>query len=99
MAVKVICAPETESEIADACAWYERHRAGLGAEFLGCVDSCVEVIGRSPEKYACVYKSCRRSLIRRFPYADISEYTDEIVTIYAVFHTARDPEKWRERLP
>jgi hypothetical protein len=26
------------------------------------------------------------------------EYADESVTIYGVFHTARDPDNWRERL-
>ena len=38
------------------------------------------------------------SLIRRFPYAVFYEYAQETVTVYSVFHTSRDPDKWRERL-
>ena len=35
---------------------------------------------------------------RRFPYAVYYEYAGGTVTIYCVFHTARDPDKWRDRL-
>jgi hypothetical protein len=34
-----------------------------------------------------------------FPYAVFYEYAEQTVTVYSVFHTSRDPEKWRERLP
>jgi hypothetical protein len=27
------------------------------------------------------------------------EYVEGTVTVYGVFHTARDPDKWRQRLP
>ncbi len=99
MAVKLVFAPETENDIAEAYAWYERHRTGLGEEFLGCVDSCIEAVCQSPDMYAVVHDNYRRSLVRRFPYAVLYEHADDVVTIYGVFHTARDSEKWRERLP
>ncbi|MFH1570139.1 MAG: hypothetical protein ABIL09_19255 [Gemmatimonadota bacterium] len=41
----------------------------------------------------------RRALVRRFPYAVFYECTANAVTILAVLHTARDPAKWRQRLP
>ncbi len=28
-----------------------------------------------------------------------TEYAGGAVTVYCVFHTARDPAKWRQRLP
>jgi len=34
-----------------------------------------------------------------FPYAIFYEDTDETVTVYSIFHTSRDPDKWRKRLP
>jgi plasmid stabilization system protein ParE len=52
-----------------------------------------------PELHRKVHEDYRRALVRRFPYAVFYEYTRETVTIYAVFHTSRDPEKWRLRLP
>jgi plasmid stabilization system protein ParE len=97
--VELVVAPEAEQDITEAYVWYDGRRAGLGEEFLGSVDACMESIRRHPEMYPVVYESYRRSLIRRFPYAVFYEHTNGKITIYAVFHTARDPVKWRQRLP
>jgi plasmid stabilization system protein ParE len=96
---ELVIAPEAESDIADACVWYEGRRAGLSEEFLSSVDACIESIRRRPEMYPIVHEGYRRSLVRRFPYAVFYEHSEATVTIYAVFHTSRDPAKWRQRLP
>jgi hypothetical protein len=54
MAVKLIVAPEVEQDVAEAHAWYEGRRIGLGEEFLSCVDACIEAIRRTPEMYGMV---------------------------------------------
>ena len=90
--------PEAGLDIAEAYAWYEDRRLGLGEEFLSSVEACIEGIRRRPALYAIVHEQYRRSLIRRFPYAVSYEYSGATVTIYAVFHTSRDPDKWRRRL-
>ena len=56
-------------------------------------------IRRQPEIYPVVCETYRRALMRRFPYAIFFEYEETTVIVYAVFHTSRDPEKWRRRLP
>jgi plasmid stabilization system protein ParE len=96
--VEIVIAPEVEEDLAAACVWYEQRRAGLGEDFLSSVDACCARIRRYPEMYPLVHETYRRALIRRFPYAVFYEYTEGRVTIYAVFHTARNPEKWRRRL-
>jgi len=58
----------------------------------------MESIRRHPEMYPVIHESYRRSLIRRFPYAVFYE-VENAITVYAVFHTSRDPDKWRQRLP
>jgi plasmid stabilization system protein ParE len=98
MPVELVIAPEAELDIAEAYAWYEGRRMGLGEDFLSSVDACLESILRRPEMYSVVHESYRRSLIRRFPYAVFYESAEATVTIYAVFHTSRDPDKWRQRL-
>ena len=98
MAVELIIAPEAAVDIDEAYGWYEYQRDGLGEEFLNCVDACVEAIRRMPEMHSKVHEDYRRGLVRRFPYAIFYEYADDAVTIYCVFHTARDPDKWRQRL-
>jgi len=99
MPAKPILIPEAEQDIADAYEWYEARRPGLGEDFLSCVDACIQAIGRSPEMRAVVHETYRRALVRRFPFAIFYEHTGDVVTVYSVFHTSRDPAKWRQRLP
>jgi plasmid stabilization system protein ParE len=99
MAADLVIAPEAELDIAVAYAWYEDRRVGLGEEFLSSVEACIESIRRRPALYAIVHEEYRRGLIRRFPYAVYYEYSGATVTVYAVFHASRDPDKWRQRLP
>jgi plasmid stabilization system protein ParE len=84
MPAELVIAREAGLDIAEAYVWYEGRRAGLGEEFLSSVDACLESIRRR---------------IRRFPYAVFYEPSEETVTIYAVFHTSRNPDKRRQRLP
>jgi plasmid stabilization system protein ParE len=99
MAAEFIIAPEAEQDIAEAYAWYEGRRTGLGEEFLSCVDACLEAMRRRPEMHAVVHENYRRGLVRRFPYAVFYEYAEDTVTVYGIFHTSRNPDKWRQRLP
>jgi plasmid stabilization system protein ParE len=99
MAAEPIVAPEAEQDIAEAYAWYESQRIGLGEDFMSRVDACIEAILRTPEMHQVVHETYRRGLIRRFPYAIFYEYENGIVTVYCVCHTSRDPDKWRRRLP
>ena len=98
MTAELIFAPEAERDISEAYAWYEGRRVGLGEEFLSCIEACSEAIRRTPEMHGTIHENYRRSLVRRFPYAVFYEYVEGTVTVYGVFHTSRDPHKWRERL-
>jgi hypothetical protein len=49
--------------------------------------------------HVVAHEMYRRALIQRFPFAIFYEYAEAGVTVYAVFHTSRDQEKWRQRLP
>ena len=85
--------------MAEAYGWYEARRIGLGEEFVCSVDACIEAIRRRPKMHALVHENYRRGLMRRFPYAVFYEYVGDAVTVYSVFHTSRDPDKWHQRLP
>jgi plasmid stabilization system protein ParE len=98
MAAKITIAPEAIQDVEEGYAWYESQRSGLGEEFLGCVDACLQSICRMPELREVVHENCRRALVRRFPYAVFYESASDTVTVYCVFQTSRDPKKWRERL-
>jgi plasmid stabilization system protein ParE len=96
--VRVVAAPQAEQDVADAYAWYEGRRLGLGEEFLGCLDACIEAVRRSPQTHATVFRDFRRALLRRFPYAVFYEYDSGVVTVFGVFHTSRHPTRWMRRV-
>ena len=98
MVAELILAPEAAQDIAESYAWYEIQRPGLGEDFLICIEACLQAICRTPEMHSAVHESYRRGLVRRFPYAVFYEYAEGTVTVYGVFHTSRDPNKWRQRL-
>jgi plasmid stabilization system protein ParE len=99
MAVKLLLAPEADRDLTEAYGWYEERQCGLGEDFLSCVDAGLQSIIRMPEMYSVIYKNYRQALVRRFPYTVIYEWHDDVVTVYSVFHTSRDPDKWKKRLP
>lgn len=99
MSANLVISPEAAVDMDEAYGWYEGQHFGLGEEFLRSLDACFQTLCRQPEVYAKVRRNYRRVLIRRFPYAVFYEFAEGAVTIYCVFHTARDPEKWRQRLP
>ena len=99
MADSLVLVPEAEADVLEAYGWYEERRRGLGEEFLNCVDACLNGILRQPELYAVILEQYRRAMVRRFPYAVFYEVTGDVVTVYGVLHTARNPDKWRQRLP
>ena len=98
MAVELIITPETEQDVDEAYSWYEDSRQGLGEEFLTCVDASIQTICRTPKLYPKIHNEYRRALVRRFPYAVFYEYAKGKVIVYSIFHTSRNPEKWRNRL-
>lgn len=46
MAGEIIWAPEAEQDVAQAYAWYEDQRIGLGEEFLRSVEALPEAVRR-----------------------------------------------------
>jgi plasmid stabilization system protein ParE len=98
MAAELIVAPEAEQDMDESYRWYESRRTGLGEEFLDCVDACIQAICRTPKMHATIHENYRRGLVRRFPYAVFYDYDGTSVTVYTIFHTSQNPDKWRERL-
>src|SRR5688572_24835965 len=103
MAARVELLPQARIDLAEAYAWYEQRGAGLGERFLSNLDHCLSSIAAQPDLREVAHKSrirvYRRGLVGRFPYAVFYAFDREVVTVFAVLHTSRDPRKWRRRLP
>src|SRR5690348_7511499 len=91
--------PGADSELAEARQWYARQRENLDLEFMESIDDALLRIVRNPHLYPIVYRTLRRAVVRRFPFAVFYEVTADEVQVVAVFHSRRDPERWKSRVP
>ncbi len=63
-----ICA-RAQKEITEAFLWYEQQRVGLGSKLMLLLDKKFDLLQQSPNLHPTVYKTIRRSLIKKFPYS------------------------------
>jgi plasmid stabilization system protein ParE len=90
MIARAIFRPAAELELQEAHDWYEQRAPGLGAEFMRCIDSCVQRIRRQPEMYPEVHKRVRQGVVRRFPYSIFYVVAINEIIVISVFHASRD---------
>jgi len=93
----LIINPEADADLAEAKAWYDGRRPGLGDDFLLCVEEVFDGIRRTPGLHAEVFQELRLALIRRFPFAVVYRLDEDQITVVAVYHTRRDPSGWQDR--
>ena len=90
--------PEADAELAEARQWYAYQRENLDIEFMERVDDALSRIVSNPNLYPIVYRTLRRAIVRRFPFAVFYEATADEIQVIAIFHSRRDPERWRSRV-
>ena len=89
--------PDAETDVADAAAWYENQRKGLGAEFLDEILSTCDVLSENAELFPVVHRNTRRAVIKKFPFGIYYRAENDFVSIIAVMHGSRDPNNWKDR--
>jgi plasmid stabilization system protein ParE len=90
--------PDADAELAEARQWYAHQRADLDIEFMESINDALLRIVRNSQLYPIVYKTLRRAVVRRFPFAVFYEVTADEIQVIAVFHSRRDPEVWKSRV-
>jgi plasmid stabilization system protein ParE len=90
--------PDADAELAEARQWYAHQREDLDLEFMECIDDALSRVVRNPQLYPIVYRTLRRAVVRRFPFAMFYEVTADEIQVVAVFHSRRDPETWKSRV-
>lgn len=84
-------APELEEDLYSGYVWYQDKSEGLGAEFLDVFYRHVDLLGKTPLIYSKVFEDFHRSLLRQFPFACYYRVEGDIVIVYGLFHSARNP--------
>lgn len=94
----VIFTLPARAELIDAQDWYENESPGLGRRFRMAVDAVIQRMSANPQQFPVVYRTIRRALLRRFPYALMFVIeADGTLTVIACFHGSRDPVHWQKR--
>ena len=89
--------PEASADVAEAFSWYEAQRPGLGTEFEAELDGTLGLIKAMPAAGRVVYRTLRRALVRRFPFAIYYVLGGDLIEVRAVLHGSRHPRTWRRR--
>ncbi len=71
---------------------------GLGQIFRAAVRDGTQAIIEDPERFAQPNDACRYLQLARFPYIILFAVTANELLILAVFHAARSPQSWQERV-
>ena len=89
--------PAAKEEFLAAIDFYNESVPGLGAEFAAEIEAAVDRVEAFPKMWPEVSFETHRCLARRFPYALLYAIEKDQIIIYAVMHTKRDPDYWKNR--
>jgi toxin ParE1/3/4 len=94
-------AREVAGELAEAAAWYEGQRSGLGDQLVAAVEAVLARIETRPTSGAPVPAArdpdVRRIRVPRFPYHVVFVDLPDRVQVLAMAHWRRRPSYWRAR--
>jgi hypothetical protein len=90
--------PLFDCDVREAAGWYDRRSPTLGDQFADAVERTLRDIIADPQRFALTSVGCRSFRLPRFPYVVLFDVTESELNFFAVLHTARSMEKWRERI-
>lgn len=87
------------NDIQETFEWYETQLKGLGLRYKTQAKKQINSLKKDPYLFSIKYNEIRCRKIEKFPFLIhylINENT-KTVTVFAVFHTSRNPEIWNKR--
>ena len=94
---KILIDIDALSDIESSMKWYDMQSKGLGTRFGKQVSQQINSLKTNPEAYGVRYLSVRCMLIKKFPFLAHFTIDNDIVSVFAVFHTSRNPMIWAKR--
>lgn len=86
------------NDIQETFEWYETQLKGLGLRYKTQAKKQINSLKKDPYLFSIKYNEIRCRKIEKFPFLIhylINENT-KTVTVFAVFHTSRNPEIWNK---
>jgi plasmid stabilization system protein ParE len=94
MSYKISIENKALKEAKDAYDYYEKKQKKLGERFNDSLNKSINLIRVNPKYYRKIRKEIRQILLDKFPFVIVFEIIEEdVIVIYAVFHTSRNPKQ------
>ena len=77
-----------------AAEWYEGQKEGLAREFIDAVVQAIGVARDRPLSCPEIQHGVRGVRCARFPYRIHFEVSADRISVTAIYHTSRDPQRW-----
>ena len=87
---RLVIRAQAETDLREAHGWYERQRAGLGAEFITEIEAALESLVCDPQRHTVYYRRFRRAFMHRFPYKLFYRLEGDRVIVFRILHARRD---------
>ena len=95
---KVIFHPLAQQELADAVAYYEQQKQGLGRTYLIEIEQTIHFLQQYPAAGSPYRNSIRRLTLSKFPYFLLYRFdNNDQIRILAIAHHKRRPDYWQDR--
>lgn len=87
------------NDIQNTSEWYEMQSKGLGLRYKNQTKKQINSLQKDPHIFSIKYNEIRCRKIEKFPFLIHYTINEElkIITVFAVFHTSRNPEIWKKR--
>jgi toxin ParE1/3/4 len=94
----IVIDPRAIQDIQEAIDYYDEKQPGLGRRFQAELDEYLSSLEKNPF-FNKRYDEVHCLPLKRFPYMVHFTIDDKNlqISVYAVFHTALDTDKWQER--
>ncbi len=92
--------PDALNDIEREAQWYEDQQSGLGADFVNSVLEAIDTLPSNPLIYRIRHRrrNVRWLLMHKFPFRVVYRISDDLITVFAVLHSARHDRHWRKRI-
>ena len=91
--------PVAKKDIKEAAVWYNSRQKGLGKRFTANVRHKLTRIQQTPYIAAIRYDDVHTAVLDVFPFMVhyCIDESEQVITVYAVLHTSRNPDIWSTR--
>lgn len=87
------------NDIQETFEWYELKLTGLGLRYKIQAKKQINSLKKDPYLFSIKYNEIRCKKIEKFPFLIHYQINENLnfITVFAVFHTSRNPEIWNSR--